>query len=168
MDSDGLAGSGAMNRVKPRPWMGMPESEREVVRECIDEARHPSRMRDLLADVLEGGAARGRVVLIVNDALREGRMRLMHEEDAPAFRLLVEPEWAHGLALILDESRGLLRRLGRCRKPGCGKFNLTFTGRPRLYCNEEHRLAFDKHDAPRRLREWRRRRTLNASTHPRA
>jgi hypothetical protein len=68
------------------------------------------------------------------------------------------------LAFILEPSRGLTERLGQCRAPGCGRFNLTFKRRARFYCNDEHRLAFDKLDAPRRAREHRRRRADRAAS----
>jgi hypothetical protein len=59
------------------------------------------------------------------------------------------------LAFLLDEGRGLTNRLGQCRKPGCGRFNLTFEGRPRIFCNEQHRLAYDRSVAADRARKWR-------------
>jgi hypothetical protein len=41
---------------------------------------------------------------------------------------------ALGLLFLLDEDRGLGRRLGQCGAPGCGRFNLAFAGRPRRHC----------------------------------
>jgi hypothetical protein len=41
---------------------------------------------------------------------------------------------ALGLMFLLDEDRGLGRRLGRCGAPGCERFNLAFAGRPRRHC----------------------------------
>ena len=41
---------------------------------------------------------------------------------------------ALGLMFLLDEERGLGHRLGRCGAPGCERFNLAFTGRPRRHC----------------------------------
>jgi hypothetical protein len=61
------------------------------------------------------------------------------------------------VAFLLDEGRGLTNRLGQCRKPGCGKFNLTFEGKRRVFCNDAHRLAYDRTVAKDRVRAWRRR-----------
>ena len=63
--------------------------------------------------------------------------------------------FAYGTALILDRDRGLAQRLGQCGY--CERFNLTFEGRPRTYCNEAHRLAYDRKMAAERMREWRKR-----------
>lgn len=61
------------------------------------------------------------------------------------------------IALLLDEGRGLTNRLGQCRKPGCARSNLTFVGRPRIFCNDAHREAYDRIVAKNRVRAWRRR-----------
>lgn len=68
----------------------------------------------------------------------------------------VEGVLAYGTALILDPRRGLTRRLGRCNY--CGRFRLDFEGRPRTYCSDAHRLAYDRQVAPERVRMWRKRR----------
>lgn len=62
---------------------------------------------------------------------------------------------AYGTALILDRDRGLAQRLGQCGY--CGRFNLTFEGRPRTHCNESHRLAYDRKVAAERMRAYRKR-----------
>jgi hypothetical protein len=59
------------------------------------------------------------------------------------------------VAFLLDEGRGLTNRLGQCRKPGCGKFHLTFEGRRRIFCSEAHRRAWDRTIAADRVRAWR-------------
>jgi hypothetical protein len=59
------------------------------------------------------------------------------------------------VAFLLDEGRGLTNRLGQCRKPGCGRFNLTFHGKRRIFCKTEHRLAYDRSVATERVRKWR-------------
>jgi hypothetical protein len=61
------------------------------------------------------------------------------------------------VAFLLDEGRGLTNRLGQCRKPGCGKFNLTFEGKRRVFCSDAHRLAYDRTVAKHRVRAWRKR-----------
>lgn len=62
---------------------------------------------------------------------------------------------AYGVALILDRSRGLTYRLGQCGY--CGRFNLTFEGRPKTHCSEAHRLKYDRKMAAERMREYRKR-----------
>src|SRR5207248_1619092 len=42
------------------------------------------------------------------------------------------------IARLLAGYRGLTNRLGQCGAPNCGRFNLTFVGRPRRHCSEEH------------------------------
>lgn len=64
---------------------------------------------------------------------------------------------ALALALILDESRGIVNRLGHCAAPGCGKFRLDFKGKPRRFCSDEHRYKYDLSVASRRVRAWRKR-----------
>jgi hypothetical protein len=59
------------------------------------------------------------------------------------------------IALLLDDGRGLTNRLGQCGAPGCERFNLTFTGRPRRHCSETHRLAFAAITANERVRRSR-------------
>jgi len=62
----------------------------------------------------------------------------------------------YALLLLLDASRGMGDRLGQCDAPGCEKFNLAFEGRPRRYCNDEHRLKADTKDKKReRMKQWR-------------
>lgn len=62
---------------------------------------------------------------------------------------------AYGTALILDRDRGLAKRLGQCGH--CGRFNLTFEGRPRTYCSKDHRFAYDRKMAAARMKSWRER-----------
>lgn len=62
----------------------------------------------------------------------------------------------YAVVLVIDKRRGLRTRLGFCDAPGCGKFNLTFEGRPRRYCDEKHRLAADSVRANKRVQKWRR------------
>ena len=60
------------------------------------------------------------------------------------------------VALVLDADRNLAKRLGQCGKPGCGKFNLTFAGRPRRHC-PGHLNAARNATAAQRVARWRRR-----------
>lgn len=64
---------------------------------------------------------------------------------------------ALALALVLDESRGIVNRLGYCAASGCGKFRLDFVGKPRRFCSDEHRYKFDLSQAAVRIRAWRKR-----------
>jgi hypothetical protein len=59
------------------------------------------------------------------------------------------------VAFLLDAERGLTTRLGQCGKPGCGKFNLTFRGRPRRHC-PGHLDAARAATAAERVARWRR------------
>ncbi len=62
---------------------------------------------------------------------------------------------ARSVALILNQQYGLVTRLGQCRQ--CDRFRLTLSGRPRTFCNEKHRLAWDSADAKNRVRRYRER-----------
>ncbi len=57
--------------------------------------------------------------------------------------------------LLLDEQRGWGRRLGRCGAPDCGRFNLTFEGRPRRHCSDARRRRYDETMAAQRVKAWR-------------
>jgi hypothetical protein len=67
--------------------------------------------------------------------------------------------YTFAVALLLDESNKLTKRLRQCGAPGCGRFNLDFnpTGRPRRFCNEDHRRAVDALTAADRVRRYRER-----------
>lgn len=70
----------------------------------------------------------------------------------------VEAVCAVAMALILDEQRGLARRLAVCGH--CGKFNLDLRsegGRPRKFCSDEHKRLFDAKDSANRQARFRER-----------
>ena len=73
----------------------------------------------------------------------------------------VQACYVAGVALILTRPLALARRLGQCRAPLegadgiCGRFRLDLAGKPRRYCNDEHRRRFDAADAARRVRKMR-------------
>lgn len=62
---------------------------------------------------------------------------------------------AFGVALILDKQRGLTTRLLRCDH--CQRFNLELDpkGRPRRFCNQEHKRLADNKNSAAKMREWR-------------
>jgi hypothetical protein len=60
---------------------------------------------------------------------------------------------AFGVLLMLDRSRGLTTRVGRCA--WCGRFFATWRGRPRVYCRREHYVAHDRASARARVAAWR-------------
>lgn len=88
--------------------------------------------------------------IVLRPALRDGR--LIHDVAAESVAALL----AYGTAIILDRNRGLAHRLGQCG--WCGRFRLDFEGRPRMHCNEAHRLAYDRKMSAERMRAWRKRR----------
>ena len=144
-DGTSLLGGAKVRRIDP--------SERDVfVRDHAD-------LRQRLEAIVSGEAGRAAVRPQVSTLLAQTvrlqlvvhRARLVLGYDAAG----VGACCALALGFILDDSRGLTNRLGQCRKRGCGRFNLTFRGRPRFFCNEKHRLAFDKIDARERVRRHR-------------
>ena len=82
------------------------------------------------------------------------------------YRETIIPEDIHAacdyavLYLLLPDSR---IKLGHCQLKQCDQFYLVEPagrGRPPLaYCKKEHRILANEQDAPRRVREWRRRRS---------
>jgi hypothetical protein len=126
-------------------------SEVEVYRET------QSDLRKMLGSVASGRAKERAEVL---DVLRRTQqpVLLIPSDTAPQQIFVfpgVEACWKYVLLLLLDPSRGLTNRLGRCDAPDCGNFNLAFTGRPKRYCNEKHRLAADALRVNERVKEWR-------------
>ncbi len=59
------------------------------------------------------------------------------------------------IRFLLDDTRMYQRRLGRCGAPGCGRFNLTFEGRPQRHCSVEHRRRYDETQVAGRVKAWR-------------
>jgi hypothetical protein len=53
------------------------------------------------------------------------------------------------VGLLLDEERGLLGRFGRCG--ACGRFNVTYDGKPRRHCSDEHLDEFRRKTAAKRM-----------------
>lgn len=83
--------------------------------------------------------------------------------DPKSQRLRVEPQLtgveacvAYGIALLLDTENDALYRVGQCGKPGCGRFNITWSGKPRWHC-KGHVDAANNARSAERMREWRER-----------
>ena len=66
---------------------------------------------------------------------------------------------AFAAALMLDESKGLTSRLGKCG--WCGRFNLDLhaKGRPRRFCSAEHKRLADNASSAVKVRKWRKENT---------
>lgn len=62
--------------------------------------------------------------------------------------------YAFGIALILNDEK-LIKRLRCCKAPGCGRFGIDFTGKPKRFCNKDHKEKFDAMDAKFRVQRWR-------------
>src|SRR5262249_48201474 len=58
------------------------------------------------------------------------------------------------VGLLLDEERGLLGRFGRCG--ACDRFNVTYDGKPRRHCSEEHLDQFRRLTGAKRVAKSRR------------
>ena len=138
------------------------------------EARAPSALeiyrqdqaavREALADVASGDERRRRDVarraeIMFTDlpmnagfVLRGRRLFLSYR-----FRGILNCCW-FVIGLLLDEDRGLTNRFGQCGAPGCGRFNLSFEGRPRRHCSDAHRQLFTASYAAERVRASRTRR----------
>jgi hypothetical protein len=115
--------------------------------------------------------------IIVNDADRMRRVGALAEHELarvtyqprPAPRLQGEYDvilipddvetccWL-AILFLLDDARAYRRRLGRCGAPGCGRFNLTFEGRPQRHCSDAHRRRYDATQSAKRVKAWRDRR----------
>ena len=63
--------------------------------------------------------------------------------------------WLALLILLDERASRYQQRLGRCGAPRCGRFNLTFEGRPRRHCSDAHRRRYDKTLIAKRVKEWR-------------
>ena len=81
--------------------------------------------------------------------------RLVLEED-----VVVMPSdipacaWLAVLHLLISTTR-IGDRLGRCGAPGCGRYNVSFRGRPRRHCSAGHRRLFDRSRGKERMRAGR-------------
>jgi len=71
----------------------------------------------------------------------------------------VQACYALGVALLLDETRGLADRLKQCGNAKCGRFNLSLTpgkmGRPRRFCNDTCKRLADNQGSAERQRAYR-------------
>ena len=56
----------------------------------------------------------------------------------------LEAIYGYGVALLLDDERGLGTRLARCKAPNCGRFFLDLhpKGRPQQFCSDDHRMHY--------------------------
>jgi hypothetical protein len=70
----------------------------------------------------------------------------------------------YAIALVLDQHRRLTTRLGQCGAPDCGRFNLTFGGKPRRHCSAAHAETYRRAGAPERMRRSRDRRKRASGT----
>jgi hypothetical protein len=117
-------------------------------------------LREALAGIASGDpAARERWFEHASRTLRDtARLALVRVNGRLVFGYeltgVLAATWL-AVAFLLDEGRGLTNRLGQCRKPGCGRFNLTFHGKRRIFCNTQHRLDYDRSVATERARKWR-------------
>jgi hypothetical protein len=89
----------------------------------------------------------------VTPAVKDGRLVLTCH-----FGNSIEAACAFGIALILDERRGLTNRLKQCRY--CGRFNFAERkGRGPLpqFCNDEHARLYWNKDSKKRQAEFKKR-----------
>jgi hypothetical protein len=78
----------------------------------------------------------------------DGRLRVAYATN------MIGCAWL-AVAVLLDESRGLVGRLGRCG--ACDRFNVAFNGKPRRHCNEEHLDQYRAMTSTERVARWRQR-----------
>ncbi len=135
-------------RVIESPNVAAYGHDQEVIRcafETIVRGGEPGRRRvatlaaHMLAEVID--------TRLVLDLQRRVRVRFRVDGVLACCWLAV--------AFLLDADRGLTTRLGQCGKPGCGKFNLAFVGRPRRHC-PGHLDAARAATAAERVARWRR------------
>jgi len=113
------------------------------------------RLRERLERITASEKPAPDLVRDLNDFLRKKlSSQLAQGQNGLELRLHptgVEAIIAAGLALLLDEQRGLRARLRRCRAPGCTQFffNLDIAWRAREFC-EGHRSKY--HNQQRKLR----------------
>ena len=151
-----VAGTSDAFRVIESENVAAYRQDQEVIRgafETIVRGGEPGRRRVaalaayMLAEVIDA-----RLVLAP-----EGRVRVRFRVDG-----VLACCWL-AVAFLLDAERGLTRRLGQCGKPGCGKFNLAFAGRPRRHC-PGHLDAARAATAAERVARWRRKQRDNQPT----
>ncbi len=128
----------------------------------VDAYRHDqAELREWLEDIISSEAGRNRVKKKVSERMNNvSEAKLLFENGSFGYRFVlhgVQAVCALGLALILDKKRGLSNRLKRCGNPDCLRFNLDFEpkGRPRRFCNDSCKRAFDNVDAVERVRRHR-------------
>ncbi len=146
-----------------RRWLAIIAESGEAARARIGsevaEALRPGIVSERAADRRSGRRPIRRSVVTG----RRVGIPAMLEYDARHHRLgitytvtTVQAATAFGVALLLDRTRGLTGRLGRCG--WCGRFRLTLRGKPRRYCNREHYQLHDEKQAVERVRRMRERR----------
>ncbi len=62
--------------------------------------------------------------------------------------------YAFCIVLIMSDNQ-MRKRIGYCKMSGCGEFQITFKGKPRKFCNDMHRLAYDKSTTVERVKKHR-------------
>jgi hypothetical protein len=64
------------------------------------------------------------------------------------------------VGLLIDAQRGLRGRLGRCGAPDCGRFVVSFEGKTRRHCDDDHAEAFRRSTGAARVKRWRKKQEL--------
>jgi hypothetical protein len=143
---------GFYDQNQQRRFQGLKSSEIAVYKETQRD------LQQILGDIASGDSERRAQVI---DKIRHTLVPvlLVPSEQGKPLQIYgftgVEACWRYVVWLLLDPTRGLMNRLGHCDAPRCNKFNLAFTGRPRRYCNESHRLAADALRVNERVKQWR-------------
>ena len=133
----------------------IPRSEVRAFRKDQTELRYWLERIDRV-----GESAREEIAAAVADRLGAVDTRVTFDGERVLYGFAlsgVQAGYAYAVGLILDGSRDLTSRLRQCTAPGCGRFRLDLEGKPRKYCNEEHRRRADAAGAKYRVRKWRKR-----------
>lgn len=120
------------------------------------------QVRRWLEGIAQGDKRRVRhIAASVNDALRH-TTRLTLGIDPESLRLTTdfqigfglnaEDVCALGVAYLFE---GLLRRIRQCPIDGCGRFRITFQGKPWNYCSLAHQREGERLAAIKRVKAWR-------------
>lgn len=106
----------------------------------------------------KGRSARKHIGDNVSRRLGTVDTRVTYKEGGLSYEIAlsgVQAAYSYAVALLLDKDRDITSRLGYCKAPGCGKFHISWTGKPKHYCNNKHRLKYDYADAKDRVRRYR-------------
>ena len=135
----------------PRPWKAhqFHQELRELLvplAEAFGDRERARRAARSLWPAVQGGLRAAALQAAVT--FDDGRLRVTYATT------LVGCAWL-ALAVLLDESHGLVGRLGRCG--ACGRFNVAFTGKPRRHCSEDHLDQYRAMTSTARVARWRER-----------